>query len=263
MPRQHLIKWRERDEKELRRVARNFNDKLRRLAKKNPENKNLLPHFYNESTDEFEARITVSTLKNMIKTRNDYNRNLNMLKRFLRRGAETIVDAPANEYGTRTTRWQKQEAGRLAGIVNRKRQERLERLNLIEMISASGKLGYTIGEMFGMGYASKNKLTPTRSFTPSQSQADLRYKLRALLKESSSNYYRDKDEILKDNYINTILENYHRADVKGIIKNIRSMDNDMFVNKFEARGDKFELAYPPARGSEEYNAYLEELINFW
>ena len=141
MPKQYDIKWRVQDEKELRRVARNFNDKLRRLVKKNPENKNILPQFYNEKTEEFESRITVDTLKNMIQTRQDFNRQLNMLKRFSRRGAEKMVPAPDNDYGTKTTKWQRLETSRLVGIVNRKRQERLDRLNLVEMVSSQGKLG--------------------------------------------------------------------------------------------------------------------------
>ena len=57
MPKQYNIKWRIEDEKELRRVARNFNDKLRRLVSANPQNKNILPQFYNERTGEFESQI--------------------------------------------------------------------------------------------------------------------------------------------------------------------------------------------------------------
>ena len=99
MSRQYNIKWREQDEKELRRVARNFNDKLRREIKKSPQNRGILPQFYNESSEQFESRITMDMLHNLIETRADYNRIVNMLKRFSKRGAEEIVDAPDNEYG--------------------------------------------------------------------------------------------------------------------------------------------------------------------
>ena len=153
MSQQYNIKWRVEDEKELRRVARNFNDKLRREIKKNPANRNILPQFYNESTEQFESRVSVQMLMDSIKTRADYNRTINMLKRFSKRGAERIIDAPGNVYGGKTTVWQKQEIGRMVGIVNRKRQERLDRLNAVEMINSQGKLGYTLGEMFGMGLA--------------------------------------------------------------------------------------------------------------
>lgn len=244
-------------------MARNFNAKLRRLVKENPENKNILPQFYNEDMDQFESRITIGNLKEMINTRQDYNRILNMLKRFSRRGAETVVEAPNNDYGTKTTKWQKQEMERMSGIVNRKRQERLDRLNLVEMMNSEGELGYTLGQMFGMGLASMNKLQPTRAFTPSQSQKDIKYKQRALLKESSTNYFRDRDEILKENYIQALLENYDQNDIKDVISAIRGMESDLFVLKFEARGDKFEMAYPPSRGSEQYDNYVSELRAYW
>lgn len=263
MPKQYNIKWRIEDEKELRRVARNFNDKLRRLVAANPQNKNILPQFYNEKTGEFESQITVENLKNMIQTRADYNRQLNMLKRFLRAGAEEIIEAPDNQYGTRTTRWQKQEMSRMAGLVNRKRQERLDRLNIVEMANSEGKLGYTLGQMFGMGLASANKLQPTRSFTPSQSQTDLKFKMRALVQESRTNYHKEKDEILKENYINALSQNYNHRDIRNVISTIRQMDADEFVLKFEARGDKFEMAYPPSQGSEEYRNYVSELEGYW
>lgn len=263
MPNPNNIKWRVQDEEELRRVARNFNDKLRRLVKKNPENKNILPQFYNEKTEQFESRITVATLKDLIQTRADFNRQLNMLKRFSKRGAEVIVEAPDNIYGTRTTKWQRQETARLVSIVNRKRQERLDKLNLVEMANAEGKLGYTLGQMFGMGLASANKLNPTKAFTPSQTQTDLKFKMRSLIYEARSRYHQDRDQLLKENYIKALVENYNEADIRDVITAIRNMNPDLFVLKFEARGDKFEMAYPPDRNSEEYRNYVSELKAYW
>ena len=261
MSKQYSIKWRAKDERELRRVAKNFNSKLRKLIKKDPNLKNVLPQFYNEKTEQFESRITIKGIKNLIETRKDYNRQLNMLRRFSRRGAERIVEAPKNIYGSRTTRWQKLETSRLVGLVNRKRKERLEKLNLVEMMNSGGKLGYTLGQMFGMGLASKNKLNPTKAFTSSQSQTDIKYKFRSLLGEAMSNYHRNRDEILKDNYIRALMENYNSSDIEDVIARIRSMDSDMFILKFEAKGDSFEFAYPP--DGEQYRAYLSELKGYW
>ena len=261
MPKSNNINWRIQDEQELRRVARNFNDKLQRLIKKNPSNKTVYPQFYNPKTDQFESRITIDVLKESIQTRADFNRNINMLKRFSKRGAEKIIDAPGNDYGSKTTVWQVQETGRMVGIVNKKRQERLNRLNAVEMASSEGELGYTVGQRFGMGTATKNKLSPTRGYTPSQSQADIRYKFRALMNESRSRYHKDRDAMLKENYIKTLEENYASSDIQDVIKKIRGMDADLFVLKFEAKCDAFEFAYPP--DSEDYKSYLSELKGYW
>ena len=213
MAQQYNIKWRVEDERELRRVARNFNNKLRRLVKKEPESSNILPQFYNENTEQFESRVTVENLRELIQTRQDYNRILNMLRRFSRRGAEQIIEIPDNIYGSKTTKWQRQEMIRMKAIVNRKRKERLDDLNNVEMLSSSGTLGYTLGERFGMGLASRNRLTPTNAFTKAQSQADIKQKSRMLLKESASRYYDVRDKLLKDNYIKTLLENYNERDI--------------------------------------------------
>ena len=263
MPRQYNIKWRVEDERELRRVARNFNAKLRRLVRENPENKNILPQFYNENTGEFESRITVETLKSLIQTRQDFNRQLNMLKRFSKKGAERIIEAPDNEYGSKTTAWQKNEMRRMASIVNAKRQERLDKLGLVEVMSNEGAMGYTLGQMFGMGLASRNQLQPTRAFTPGQSQTDLKYKLRALQQEVRTMYYRDKDQMLKDNYTRELLKNYDRSDIQDVVNAINKMPPDLFILKFEARPDAFELAYPSAKGTETYNGYVSELKGYW
>ena len=244
-------------------MARNFNDKLRRLVKENPENKNILPQFYNEKTGEFESRITIANLKELIQTRQDYNRTLNMLKRFSRRGAEEIIEIPGNEYDTKTTKWQRQETARLASIVNRKRQERLNTLGMVEVLSSEGPMGYTLGQMFGMGLASKNQLQPTRAFTRSQSQTDLKYKLRALMEEGRARYHQDRDALLKENYINTLKKNYNAEDIGDVIKAIRKMDSDLFILKFEAKVDAFEFAYPAERGTPEYKGYLSELKGYW
>lgn len=262
MPRQYNIKWREQDEKELRRVVRNFNDKLRRLVKKNPENSSILPQYWNEKTKEFENKISVEQLKELIATRQDYNRQLNMLKRFSRRGAEEIVDT-VSDYGARTTKWQEQEQKRLVQTINRRRKARLDTLNAIEVTNASGKLGYTLGQMFGMGLAEQNKLKPTQAFTRGQSQKDIKWKWRALQLEARDTYYNERDEMLKENYIKPLLENFDYEDVKDIIDEIRGMSSDEFYLKFEAKGDAFEWAYPPEKGTSKYYDYVNELRGYW
>ena len=96
MSRKYNIRWSEADDKELKRVVKNFNAKLGRLAKKDPENKDALPE-----------RISAAQLKEMIQTRQDLNRELNSLRRFSQKGAEEIIDVPGNYYNLRLTKWQK------------------------------------------------------------------------------------------------------------------------------------------------------------
>ena len=263
MSRSHNIRWRLQDERELASVARDVNRKLGRLLDQNPKIGSVLPQFYNPSTEQLESWVNVENLKQLISTRRDYNRYLGMLKRFTREGAEEIVDAPDNEYGTRTTRWHIDEMKRLEKIVNRKKKIRLKEIENVEMASGEGKLGYTVGERFGMGTAERNQLTPSRAFTPSQGQQDINFKLGSLMKQSGSNYYKEKDALLKENFIRELQRNYNRDDVKDVIRSIKKMDDRVFALKFVAHGDKMEQVYPPERGTPEYQANVEELKAYY
>ena len=83
MSKYHKIRWQDNDLKELQRVVRNYNAKVTRLKKKEPElYKNTLPQFYDERTDSFTDKISVRQLKEIINTRQDLKRELNMLRRF-------------------------------------------------------------------------------------------------------------------------------------------------------------------------------------
>lgn len=263
MSKQYKIKWRIQDERELAVVARDFNRKLGRLIDADPKNKSVLPQFYNPLTQQLESEITVSTLKELITTRADYNRYVNMLKRFLKEGAEEIVDAPSNEYGTKTTKWHINEMRRLASYTNKRKKERLKSFEELEMEGGEGELGYTLGERFGMGLASKVQLKPTKAFTPSQAPRDINYKLSSLMKQTKSSYYSERDTQLKATFIRELERNYARSDVADIIQAIIDMDDSLFVMKFEAHGDNMEQVYPPERGTAEYYANIEELRNYW
>lgn len=263
MSRQSNIKWRIQDERELAQVARDFNSKVSGLIRNNPDMKSVLPKFYNPLTQQLESEVAVTTLKSVISSRSDYKRVISMLKGFMKEGAEEIVDAPDNDYGTKTTKWHIEVMNRLANSSNRRKKERFDKLKDVEMKLGKEGLGYTIGERFGMGAASKLQLNPTKPFTPSQSSIDINFKLSSLLKQNKSSYYKEKDEILKENFIREMKRNYNRRDVRDVIKTIRNMDNEKFVLMFEAHGDGMEMVYPSERGTPEYDANLEELKSYW
>ena len=67
MSKYHRINWRESDEQELKRVIRNFNAKITRLEKKNPQiyNKNTLPTFWDSETETYTNKMSVRQMKNL------------------------------------------------------------------------------------------------------------------------------------------------------------------------------------------------------
>lgn len=249
MSRYHRINWRESDTKELKRVVRNYNAKITRLAKKNPQIENVLPQ-----------KVSVAQLKELINTRQDLKRELNALKRFSKRGAEEIVIVPDTDYNLKITKWQKTEMNRRIGIINRRRKKRLEELANLEMSSRGEKLGYTRSQL-GMGKATEVSLNPMNAFTRRMSQSDLKWKWKNIMKESQSDYFTQKDFRLRDNYIKALEQNYNSNDIKDVINNISSMDIQEFLNKFEEEGGNMEFAYPP--NQEQYEAYVNGLRATW
>lgn len=249
MSKSYNIRWKQSDEENLRKAVRNFNDKIRRLEKKNPRNKASLPE-----------KITVGQMKDLIQTRQDLNREINSLKRFSKRGAEKIVDVPDSDYNLKITDWQKKEMTRRIGTINRKRKKKQKEIAEIEMTDRGKKVGYKKGD-FGMGKAEERALQPMKAFTSKMNYRDLQVKYRNIMKESQSTYWQRRDEMMRANYIKSLEDNFNPNDIKDVISKIQSMDFKEFRKVFEAEGGNFELSYPP--DAEQYNAYLSGIKSIW
>ena len=248
MSRKYNIRWRETDEQELKRVVKNYNAKLSRLAKKDPDIKNALPE-----------KVSAAQLRDMIETRQDLNRELNALRRFSQKGAEELVEVPDNDYNLKITKWQKEEINRRVGVINRTRQRRLEKLQETEAQQGGKGLGYSAAPM--LGKAAKLSLNPIKGFTKYMNRADLKKRYAQLLKESQSGYWDSRDEILRENYIKALYDNFNVNDIEGIVEVIRNMDFREFRSKLDADQGKFETLYP--NDNDEYIAALEELRSIW
>lgn len=252
MSREYNIKWRPGDEAELRRVVKNFNAKIARVAKKNPEMEKALPD-----------RVSAKELRSMIKTRADFNRELNMLKRFSKKGAEKLVEAPDNDNNLVLTKWQRTEMNRMAAIINRKRADRRKKIFDAPAKSRGEELGYTVGQdQASMGKAEKVALSPVNAFTPSMDRYSLSVKFRKLKKEVKADYWNWRDEIMRNNYITSLEENFNINDIQEIVDRIRGMDFDEFRRVFaEERLSTFELNYP--MDDIEYRKNLSSLRAIW
>ena len=252
MSRQSKIRWKPNDEQELRKTVKNFNAKIKRLEKKDPKNKNALPE-----------KVTLKQLKNTIHTRQDFKRELNSLKRFSERGAETLVSVPNNKYNLKITKWQKTEMNRRAAIINRKRKKRLEDVMNTPLYSRGESLGYKRGDI-GMGDAELNQLKPIKVFTPSMNRPDLKAKFKTLQKESQNSFWDTKDEQMKENYINSLLANYNHEDVKDIVDKIEHMSFKEFykIAKMEGAKELFEISSFKAQ-HQEYEKYVNAVRSTW
>lgn len=265
MSKRYPIKWSEADLKEAKRVLKNFNAKLARVEKKNPKAKNNLPKFSKHGEDEygnriveFTDRLSLEQLQEMIYSRQDFNREINALKRFSRRGAENLITIDDTDNNIKITKWQNEEMNRRLVHINRRRNQRRNEISEIIIKDVNEQAGYRVAEMGNQALKELNPLT--KSFK-TMSNKDMHWKFNTILAESNSNYFNEKDERLRENYIKSLTENYNEEDIKDIIENIRKMDSKDFVSEFYAQGGNFEYSYFP--DDEQYQAYVEQLRGIW
>ena len=275
MARKYNIKWSEADEKELKRVVRNYNAKINRVIKKNPELKNSLP-----------TKLTskdVSELKSWIVTRQDFNRELNSLKRFSNKGAEdmlvilsdgsTIPQAqyernpsryPISNDGSpvKISRWEKTEINRRIPVVNKQRALEKERLEKIEVVHNGKKVGYTIGDI-GMDSNLKNALLPLKGITGTSDNRQIKSLMRNLKRQSQSGYLDKKTAILRENYIKA-LGDYYGTGADAIVNHIDSLSDEEFLKVFYENKDAgMEIASPKSANKHIEAENLTMLKNAW
>ena len=245
MPKIYNIRWTKSDSEDLAKAVKNFNAKIKRLETKYPKTKNSLPQ-----------KVSLKEMKDLIKTRADFKREINALQRFSKKGQEKLVKAPGNEYDLKITKWQKDEMTRRRAIVNRKRQARFDELGDLEVKSRGIGLGYTQKEkqkFIGMGKSVEAQLEPINAFTPRMSRTDINEKFKTLRRESQTSYWIQSDLRLKENFIRTLEEQYSQDDIKDLVEYLKEMDLNEFKVKYYESNDRFEVAYHGDRQEEEKN----------
>lgn len=251
----YAIRWRDEDSRELSRVVKNFNAKITRLAKQDPANARFLPE-----------KVSVSDLKDVIKSRSDFNREIKSLQRFTQRPKgkgkskqEDLVSIPGNDNNIMITRWQKNEMVRRSVGVNRRRKNRLDQLMESELVYKTNSLGYKIKDI-GLGKNELNQLKPIKVFTPSQTQKDVHKKFKTIRKESSEHHFLETDNKLKENFLKAIKEQFPQDDprVKELIDVISKSDPKRFYDVWRSSGGTFEYAYPPSK--ETIQSHLDVLM---
>lgn len=238
MSRKYKIRWQESDAERLNKAVKNFNAKIKRIAKKYPEIEKALPE-----------TVKVGDLKQIINTRADLNREINSLTRFTKkRGFNIDKDIVSyGDYNIKMTRWQKSEINRRVAVINRRRKERLEALEQVEVKSRGEAQGFTYGDI-GMGKAERLELEPMSGLTPGMNQRDLNKKFKNIVIQSQSDFYTLKDFRCRENYLTGLRQNFDVNEVKDIIEKIENMPLDEFLEIFNSDySAKFKELYTPNR----------------
>lgn len=204
MPRQYNIKWRNKDKTRLSNTVRQFNAKITRMLKKNPELAPYLPE-----------RLTVQGLRDKIQTRQDFNREIKSARRFLKPGAETPVTSAT---GIRTTRWEKREIGIKVGVINRIRNRELKKMN-------------PTTEKGTMGTIRENNLRPKKYDIDKIKASDWDMFVYGVEKQIMSGYTAQKNELYKQNFIKAVKTAFGSKGTE-IVEMAQSIPADILVELY-------------------------------
>lgn len=206
MSKRNNIRWRKKDYKEIATVARVFNSKLTRILKAHPEWEGYMPE-----------RISTEELKSRIKTRADFNRELNSFRRFMKKGAEMPL---LTKHGIKTTQWEKKEVGYKVAQINRNRKREAKQANV------STEKG-TMGSIEG------NNLKPKSYKIDNIRAREWEMYKKTVDHQVKSTYKSEKIQKYKENYLRAIVENLGEFDVaQELYDYVQQLDPALMYNAY-------------------------------
>lgn len=199
------IKWREKDILNLRNAVRQFNSKLTRLEKQGKNLEMFMPE-----------RKNVKELKKAITSRDEYNKTIQSMKSFLKKGAE---DIKISEKGLAVTKWEIQQVRNMEA-----RARHLHNKYLEQMKKGTEKITTSKGE--------EEQALPTFDFSK-RSIADYQRYLKILKQRVSGDYYIDKQNLYLVNYIRSIYKRYGKTEkVDELVDHLLNLGADEVVRQF-------------------------------
>lgn len=274
MFKRYNIKWTDADHQLIQKSVRNFNDKIRRIEKKidkKLENPNLTAEQRKDLRDQknyLPSRIKKSDIYDNISTRQDLKREINSLKRFSKKGAEKIVVLPNTDYNLKTTKWQKREMSISLATINRRRKKRYEIVANTEIKSRCESQGYKRGDI-GIGKIAEYEVRPMKMTSKKMTQSGLKARFEAIRKEIPVNFWDDKDNLLKENFLKGLKANYNASKYKSAVEAIEKRVTEMSFREFwkifnEEDGTMEIVSPPPGSGSDDtMDANITALLSTW
>lgn len=247
MSRRSHIRWNQSDEKELTRLVKNYNAKINRILKKDPDMKEFLPN-----------RVKKKDLKAEIVTRSDLKKQMNSLKRFLKKGSEEIVynDLEGSDrFGI--TKYEKREIEIKVATINRLKSLRRKEIGELPVTTRGKNVGYTNKQAQRM---EKLQLLQPKIFDfKTKKKRDFEHFKKGL--ENADVYINMKDIILRDNYVDSLYEHLgENKYTKEIAEKIESLPIDKFISKYYSDKEAvIEFIYDPIQAAHK----LEELYKVW
>lgn len=204
MPKSSNIKWRQADKAKLSKTVGKFNSKRTRLINKVPELSEILPE-----------RQSVGELTSSIKTRNDFNKVINRLERFMKKGAEENV---VTNTGVRTTKYQINE------LAIQHRQINQQRAKLRKERQPSTEKGT-------MGSIRKMNLKPKQNNAMNIPKHMWDRYVKGIERQTMDDYYNNSKFQYKMNYLKALMEWDNGAD-SDFVETIKKMSAEDVYNLY-------------------------------
>lgn len=211
MSRKPNIRWRKSDAEKLAKEVERFNAKIYRTRSRHPELADILP----DTIKKEDKQRMITDFKT--KPRSEFNKQINSLDRFTRRGSEKeIVSATGN----RVTKWERREVSYKVAQINRARTIERKAAENMDATSRGKSLGMKRGEM---GSERLNELKP-KKFNFDKIRGGKEWeKFKASVDKLASPEARNaRIEAYKTNYIKGLKEAFgdYANDIIDIIENL-------------------------------------------
>lgn len=220
MPRKSKIRWRESDAEKLTKEVERFNAKIYRTRSRHPEIADIQP----ETIKKEDKQKLIEKFKDM--PRSEFNKYLNSLERYNRKGAEKEV---VSKTGNRTTQWEKKEYGLKVAQINRERTHERKKRENVEVTSRGKPLGMKRGEM---GSERMNELNKKNyDFDKIRGGKEWEKFKESIDKQSGYNAEYEKMKLYKMNYIKA-LEKAAGEYARETIDKLKQLPADKVIDIF-------------------------------
>lgn len=211
MSRKNSNKRRTSLDRDIERTLKNYNAKIERVTKKNPNIAKYQPE-----------KITVKQFKQKAETKKyttrDIKRELKSLQRYSNKGAE--LPTTAKKTGHTTTKWERKEIGYKVAVINRQRTRDKKLYGELEATSFGKQLGYTRNQM---GSERAQDFEPKKyNFDSIPSGKAWEKFVESVDKQVIDSYTEERLQRYKDNYLKAI-DNHlgeYGAELKAIVERI-------------------------------------------
>ena len=240
--------------KSLRATVRDFNTKIDRLSRsaKTQGERAALPE-----------KLKSSDLIKNASTKEALQRDIKDYKKFLKAGAEELVELPDTKNNIKLTRWQKETMDSRLAEINKARADELKKWQETE-VRYGGKLaGYKQGQV-RMDKGDFDELHPMKMYNYTSTYSGMRDKFKLMMRESQEGYWNARTELARINYtekLKRIVGNDPRG--KYLLKKINGLPLEDFKRVLKGDDDLYLLLYDLENFPDNYETILEEIWNEW